>query len=270
MKPADQLQEAQTAEAFSKQSPFFDELDAQNPILVWMRTCVRNQMLELLHPGDSILELNAGTGLDSFYFAEKGFQVLATDLAPGMIETMKRKKAQMASPGMMQVQACSFNSLENISGSFDHIFSNFGGLNCAEDIRSVISQFSRLLNKGGKVTLVMMPPFCPWELLLALKGNFKTAFRRFQKHGALSHIEGVHFLTYYYSPSYIRKAFGPEYHQLSCRGLGITIPPPYLETFPSRYPRLFRGLIRIEEKICHTPPFRSMGDHFILSMQKKT
>ncbi|HXC06840.1 MAG TPA: methyltransferase domain-containing protein [Bacteroidia bacterium] len=262
------IQEVNTREAFSRQAPHFDRMDTDNPILVWMRNRVRQHMLELLKPGDRILELNAGTGLDAVFFAQKEYQILATDLAPGMTASITKKVKALNLSRQIEVRNCSFNNLNDIPGTFDHIFSNFGGLNCAGDIQAVIRQFNPLLNKKGKVTLVMMPPVCPWELLLALKGNFKTAFRRMHRKGTVSHLEGVHFMTYYYPPRTVRHAFGKDFRMLACKGLGISVPPPYLDTFPAHYPVLFNNLCRLEDMLWNKSLFPALSDHYILSMEK--
>lgn len=264
------MQEKSVSEAFSRQAESFDALDVQNPILQYMRREVREQALQLLKPGDKILELNAGTGLDAVFFAEKGFGVHATDNATGMINIIKRKTGEKKLSSKITVQQCSFNNLELLfENKFNHIFSNFGGLNCAENIQAVIQQFDSLLLPGGTATLVMMPPFCPWELTLAFKGNFKTAFRRLKKNGTVSHLEGMFFYTYYYTPASVIKFFGKNFSVSSLKSMGLITPPPYLDAFARKYPSLFKMLIMIEKKLHALPPFRSWGDHFILSMKKK-
>jgi len=58
-------------------------------------------------------------------------------------------------------ELCSFTELENLRqpGPYDHIFSNFAGLNCTNELEKVLNSFSFLLKPGGLVTLVLMPKF---------------------------------------------------------------------------------------------------------------
>jgi len=263
------VQEQNVSNAFSRQSLVFDEEDQGNPVIQRMRKQVHAHVLSLLKPGDKILELNAGTGIDAIFFAEQGYQVLATDNAQGMINTLTQKVKTHSLQDKIQIQKCSFNNLEEIkSDNFNHIFSNFGGLNCAENINQVLGQFNRLLKPGGIATLVIMPRICPFEMLLALKGNFKIAFRRLTKKGVPSHLEGVYFNTYYYSPKQIIAAFGKNYSKVSITGLGIITPPPYLNKFPLQHPKLFKTLATLEEKINTKTPFNAWADHFIISVKK--
>jgi ubiquinone/menaquinone biosynthesis C-methylase UbiE len=258
------------SEAFSKQATSFDEVDSSNAILQWMRNIVHAHCMKYYTAGEKILELNCGTGIDGIFFAEQGLKVYATDIAEGMLNELKRKVELRNLQSGITVQQCSFNHLENIpEKNFNHIFSNFGGLNCIKEIDNVITQFKKLLAPKGTVTLVIMPSVCPWEIALALKGNFKTAFRRLKKNGADSNVEGIHFTSHYFSPSQLIQYFGKEYKVKELRGLASIAPPPYLENIPKKYPKLFKTLTSLDEKLSHRFPFNRWADHFILTMQLK-
>jgi ubiquinone/menaquinone biosynthesis C-methylase UbiE len=193
--------------AFTLQSNQYDHYEECHLTLGWMRRRVRNQLLMHLKAGNKILEINAGTGQDAVFLAEKGFRVHATDISAGMIEQIKHKINSPYLRERISLQQCSFTDLAEIKcGPFDYIFSNFGGLNCIPDLKESLKFFPSLLKPGGKTTLVIMPPVCPWEISHALTGKFKTAFRRFKKHGASAHIEGIYFTSYYHSPSKVLKA----------------------------------------------------------------
>ncbi|CAN5537068.1 class I SAM-dependent methyltransferase [soil metagenome] len=259
------------SEAFSRQASTFDNIEEHNEILQWMRKQIHAHCMRHFKKGNQILELNCGTGIDAVFFAEQGMKVHATDIAAGMLNEL-RKKIEIKNLGKnISLQQCSFTELHNIEQkNFDHIFSDFGGLNCVKEIDKVIASFTSLLKPGGTVTLVIMPPVCPWEMLLAMKGNFKTAFRRLKKGGAESHLEGEHFMSYYFSPQYIISCFGKEYKKMELQGLGSVVPPPYLHAFPKKHPLLFRQLKKWDEKLCHTFPFNRWADHFILTMKLKS
>lgn len=258
------------AEAFSRQSVSYDAVDNKNSILQWMRQQVYAHCMNYFHVGETMLELNCGTGIDAVHFAERGLKVYATDIADGMLNELRRKAELKDLQDTISVQQCSFSELHQLREiKFNHIFSNFGGLNCAKDLDKVIAQFKTLLMPGGTATLVIMPPVCPWEMALALKGNFKTAFRRLKKNGADSNVEGIHFNSYYYSPSMLIRYFGSDYQVKALRGLASLVPPPYLEDFPEKYPTLFKSLRVLDERLSHRFPFNRWADHFILTMKLK-
>jgi ubiquinone/menaquinone biosynthesis C-methylase UbiE len=260
----------QVSRAFTNQSPVFDSIEENNRILMNMRERIRRHVLSIIPGNSSILELNAGTGMDALYFAERGHHVTATDNAEGMVQTMKAKFEHHHLRERLKVQKCSYTRLSEIkNGPFDLIFSNFGGLNCTPDPGKVIASFPALLKPGGMVCLVVMPAVCPWELMLALKGNFKTAFRRLKKNGVMAHVEGVHFRTWYFSPGRLIKDFGSDFSVRDLSGLCSVAPPPYLENIPERFPKLFSMLSRLDEKLEHRWPFNSCADHFMLTMENR-
>jgi ubiquinone/menaquinone biosynthesis C-methylase UbiE len=255
--------------AFTRQSPVFDAIDAGNTLINRMRTIVRAEAIRHMRPGQELLELNAGTGIDAFWFAEHGLRVLATDDAPGMIDRMRAK--QRSAPGAaVEVRSCSFMHLEAVSDRrFDHIFSNFGGLNCTDRLDLVLQGIDRVLRPGGTCALVVMPRFSPWEVLAALKGRFRFAFRRFVRKGTPAHLEGITFTCTYYGPGYITEHLGPGYEVIAQRALSLVVPPPHHELLPRRWPRLLRALHTFEEAIAHRRPFHAWGDHVLIILRKR-
>jgi len=252
-------------EAFNRQSVLYDELEEDNLILKYMRERIRQHALSFLKKGDEILELNSGTGLDAIFFAKEGLKVHATDISEGMIDQLKVKVERINLQDKITIQQCSFANLHQIEGKFDYIFSNFGGLNCVRDLKIVTNFFPHLLNKNGRVTLVIMPKFCPWELALIFLGKFNTAFRRLKKEGTTAHIEGIHFKSFYFSPIDVMKALGKDFIRLKLEGLSALSPPPYMKNFPQKFPRLFEALKNIDKKYSVLPPFNKWADHFILT-----
>lgn len=255
--------------AFSRQSASFDAIDAANPLIMWVRYRVRKQALQVMNAGDTVLELNAGTGIDSVFFAQQGMKVLATDAAPGMIQQLEAK--QRALPSLpLEVASCSFLDLEPLGDRrFQHVFSNFGGLNCTDRLNVVLHGIDRVLLPNGTCTLVIMPRFSPWETLAALKGNFTLARRRWKKGGAVAHLEGLGFPCHYYSPDYVRYHFGPRYDRIAQRGLSLLVPPPHHDGSISRWPRLFRMVSNMEDAVAHFPMLRNWGDHFVITLRKR-
>jgi ubiquinone/menaquinone biosynthesis C-methylase UbiE len=264
------IQEKNVSEAFSKQAGVFDEEDISNPILQWMRGVTRTSVLSHIKKDAHILELNCGTGIDSVFFAQQGYKVTATDIAPGMLAQVDKKIKVYSLVDKISLQPCSFTNIQSLQpAKFDYVFSNFGGLNCTEDLNLVIQQLKPLLNPGAGATLVIMPPVCLWELGLALKGNFKIAFRRLKIKGTPSNVEGTNFTSWYYNPSYVAKAFGSNFVVKEIKALGVFVPPPYLYKTVIKYPRFFKLTMQMEKLFSSLIFFRKIGDHFLISVEKK-
>jgi ubiquinone/menaquinone biosynthesis C-methylase UbiE len=266
------INEQQAAAAFSKQSLVFDELYIPNRIIQYKRERVRNHVNRFLPAGSDILELNAGTGEDSIYFAEAGHRVHATDLAEGMLDALTAKVRARRLEQHITTEKCSFTALQTLQhkGPYDLIFSNFAGLNCTGQLRQVLVSLWPLLKTKGQVTLALLPPFCLWETMLALRGNFRTAFRRFNsKDGRTAYVEGVPFTCWYYKPSFVMDAMRQDYELLGMEGLCSIVPPSYLEQFPVKYPRAYRSLMTLENKLKDKWPWRHIGDYYIISFRKR-
>ena len=273
MNATGQWNEQQVAAAFSKQAGRFDENDAGNTIISYKRNRVREHVLRYLPAAGSILELNAGTGTDAMWFAERGYRVHATDIAEGM-QAKLREKVQLRGVGAsVTTELCSFTALDTLQlrGPYDLIYSNFAGLNCTGDLERVLRSFSALLKPGGQVSLVILPGFCLWETLMAFRGKFRTAFRRpfSGRRGVRSHVEGHYFRCWYYSPAYVIRNLGPEYELLSVEGLCTLVPPSYIERFAERHPMAYRVLRVLENKWKGRWPWKVVGDYYIISLRRK-
>jgi ubiquinone/menaquinone biosynthesis C-methylase UbiE len=253
--------------AFSKQAAHYDRDDQSNVVLQDLRKQIYKHVDRFLVPGSRILELNAGTGIDAVRFVKARHFVHATDLSDGMIEQLKRKQAL---PGMerLTVQQLSYHQLEKVEGyNFDMVFSNFGGLNCTDDLADIGEKLPALLKPAGFVTLVVMPVVSAWEIATVVKGN-QHAFRRWKKDGTIANLEGEKFRTWYHPLSSIRKSL-KRFELLKVEGVAALSPPPYKSNFPDRYPRIYKAL-RIADAVAGARfPFNRWADHIVATFQLK-
>lgn len=263
------LNKESAAVAFDMQAGVFDKIYGDDPAIVYKRNRVRTHLLKELKPGARILELNCGTGEDAVYLSKKGFTVHATDISGKMLAKAVDKFRSNDNLNKLSFENCSFTSLSGLSnkGPFDHIFSNFGGLNCTADLDQVLASLSPLLKDNGKLTLTIISGFCLWETLLIFKGKWKTAFRRFRKGGASAHVEGHHFNCSYYTPRYIKRHL-EGFTITKIEGLCIFIPPSYIQGFHINYPLASKVLMWIEDKLKSKWPWNRIGDYFILTAKK--
>lgn len=267
-----QTYEQQAGRAFDAQAPVFDVLYGEDKIIRYKRKRVREHVLPLLKTASHILELNAGTGEDAVFFAKNGHAVHATDIADSMLAVLRAKIRDNKVENLVSTETCSFTELETLKhpGPYDMIFSNFAGLNCTHQLSRVLDSFPHLLKPGGLATLVILPEFCLWEFLLLFKGKFKTAFRRFSgKKGSSAKIDDHYFRCWYYNPSFIKKYLEPGFELIKLEGLCTLVPPSYMEGFAEKWPRLYKSLVKKEENLKSSWPWRSIGDYYIITLRKK-
>jgi ubiquinone/menaquinone biosynthesis C-methylase UbiE len=245
----------------------YEKLSEENDIDIARRNCIRNHVNHYLKPNHKILEINAGSGIDAVYFAQNGNPVLATDIAS---ESEKYICSKIKALGLtnLRFQNCSFTALQNIKPEkFDHIFSNFGGLNCIDDLSSVFNQFDTLLNPNGFVTLVIMPPYYPWEMITLLKGN-KNAFRRFNKNGVLANINGHSIKTFYHSPKRVKIALGNNFKHIKTRNIGTFYPSNHFASL-QKHKYSIAKLLKFDNWINGSFfMIKGVGDYFIITFQK--
>jgi ubiquinone/menaquinone biosynthesis C-methylase UbiE len=254
--------------AFSKQAKHYDEDDWKNQVLQDMRQQVYNHVSIFLKEKRRILELNAGTGIDALHFANQGHWILATDASEGMAYEIEKKIIDYKLQERFYSERLSYDQLGQLAGqTFDYVFSNFGGLNCIDDLTKVTGNLPKIITPGAYITWVIMPPVCVWELLWIFKGYGGRAFRRFHKNGVIAHLEGEYFKTYYHSLSKIKKAFGPHFRLIKSEGLCALSPPPSRGDFAVLHPRLYRFLRRLDSGLRSKFPFNRWADHIIVTFQ---
>lgn len=251
--------------AFSRQSAHYDHDDLNNLVLQDLRKQIYKHVDAFLQPRSRILELNAGTGIDAVRFVRAGHRVHATDLSDGMVAQLNKKKVQ-AGMENLTVQQLSYHQLDSVNEkNFDLVFSNFGGLNCTDDLPSIGRQLPSLLKPGGYVTWVVMPVVSAWEIGSVVKGNLR-AFRRWKSAGTIARLEGEEFRTWYHPLSAVRRALD-RFELLKVEGIASLSPPPYKTEFPQRYPRVYK-LLRMADSVAGKHfPFNRWADHIIATFK---
>ena len=223
--------------------------------------------LEKILPEDNsleILEINCGTGEDALWFAKKGHHVIATDASLKMIEIANAKcKMQNA-----KFEVCSFNKLQKqfSNKKFDLIFSNFGGLNCINEVqlKKLSADLFSLLKPNGKFIAVIMGRRCLWEQFYFLaKGNLKKAFRRLSRDAVDAVLDSQVQKIFYYSPSEFKKIIETEFSIAMKKPVGIIIPPSYLEHFFRNKTRLLK-IMNFKEKLLSFSFLSNLADHYFI------
>ena len=256
---------------FSKISSQYEGFNTTNGLVNWMRKRVRTHLLKELSPNAKILEINCGTGIDAVFLAKKNYQVLATDIAEGMLKLVKQKIENENLASNLLCKKLSFTELNTLKPQkFNHIFSNFGGLNCSskKELQTVFNSFNNLLLPNGKITLVIMPKICLWEFLRVFKGK-KTAFRRLQKNGVTANIESENVQTYYYSSKSLKKMLQDNFTDFKIENICFFAPTGNRDDFPVKHPKLFHFLAKFDTISNKIPFLQGYGDYFILTATKK-
>jgi SAM-dependent methyltransferase len=263
--------------AFDDFAPTYDADFTHTQLGRLLRQRVWRVLAQQFRSGQQVLELACGTGEDAVWLAHQGIHVTATDGAAEMVQAtaVKAKQAGVtervtAVPLSLQEIAQNHHPITNYRlpiTDYDGAFSNFGGLNTIGDWQPLAAALAQLVKPGGKVVLVVMGPFCPWEFGWHLAhGEWHTAVRRWRK--ATPATIGPHTIPIWYPTARrLHHTFAPWFHHQHTESLGLWLPPSYLNHLVDRLPRLFHHLHRLES---HTARLTNgWGDHYIQILQRK-
>ena len=259
---------AEPSIAFNNVAKTYDHTFTFSSIGSKQRERVHYFLLKYLSTSPSkILEINCGTGEDALYLASLGHSVSASDNSAEMINISEDKKSKGFYSPNLNFQQSSFNSLNKKyrNQKFDFVFSNFGGLNCVDqkELKYLSSQLYSLLNKEGKLVVVVMGTNCLWEqVYFLLKAKFSNAFRRKNKEGVMASVGDQHQKTFYYTPSEIKQIFNNYFTCEAIHPIGFFLPPSYLQPFFQKNKTLLRVFSFLEKKI-HFSFLSNYADHYM-------
>ncbi|HRQ40291.1 MAG TPA: class I SAM-dependent methyltransferase [Chloroflexota bacterium] len=260
----------------------------------WLGQLLRQRVWRVLAQqftaGRHLLELACGTGEDAVWLAQQGILVTATDGSAEMVRATAVKAEQAGVSERVTAVPLSLQDL--VAGrnpysvtrhpimdyrlritdyglpitDYDGVVSNFGGLNTIGEWRPLAESLAGLVKSGGKLVLVVMGPWCPWEVgWHLLHGEWGTAVRRFRS-SAPAAIGKNTIPIWYPSARRLRQEFAPWFDHVHTESLGLWLPPSYLGHLVERWPRLFTRLNRWERRTARLTG--GWGDHYVLVLER--
>jgi ubiquinone/menaquinone biosynthesis C-methylase UbiE len=236
-----------------------------------MRHAVWQRLDSHFHQGDSVLELGCGTGEDAIYLAQRGVQVLATDVSEGMLTVARAKAAaagldHLITVKQMPIEALAHPLAHPPAHPLNGLLSNFGALNCVENLPTIAAGMARLLQPGGVALLCVMGPLVPWEWAWYFgRGQSRKALRRLRAGG--TPWRGL--TIRYPSISAVQRAFRPYFHTRRVAAIGAFVPPSYVESWAKTHPATIHALDRLERRFETTWPLPWLADHYFIELQSR-
>lgn len=260
--------------AFDRLAPLYDA-QAAGEAFAYQRQQAHAAFATWLRPGFRVLEIGCGTGADTEFLAHLGSAVIACDPSEEMLGRATRRLAIAGVGDRVGILACGLQDLPALldalghAQGFDAIVSNFGALNCVEHLTPLGEVADRHLRPGGAVLLGLMGRSCLWEMAyFAARGRPSLMGRR-RRSGVRVPVAGVDVPTFYHRTGDVRLALGDDFSLHAVVGLGVAVPPPYLETrwqqVPAEIRRLAAGLDRV---VSAWPGINRLGDHMLMRWVK--
>ena len=130
-----------------------------------------------LCPGMRFLDVAAGSGALSLPAARLGAQVLATDLAPNMLELLERRAREEGLS--VQTQVMDGHALELDDDSFDIAGSQFGVM-LFPDMPKAVTELARVVRPGGRVLMTVYADPHEIEFLAFFVGAVQSVVPSFE------------------------------------------------------------------------------------------
>ena len=253
--------------AFDRLAPIYDQL-VSGDAFQHQRAQTHAAFRRWIRPGWRILEIGCGTGLDTVFLAGLGARIIACDPSEAMLSRTKRRMATAGAGDRAGILLCGLHELPRFLDALDHgegfdaIVSNFGALNCAPSLEPLGIVGCRHLRTGGAVILGLIGRTCLWETLyFTAKGERAKAARRRMPAVAVP-VAGVNVPTFYHRRSDVRACLGEGFTLAGTVGIGVAVPPPYLESRWQQMPGFFRRTAaRIDQMAAGWPLVNQLGDH---------
>jgi SAM-dependent methyltransferase len=263
--------ENQTVLAFDSLAAKYDDLFTHSLIGRAQRSAVWDVLIDIFEPGSHILELNCGTGEDALFLAHHDMSVVACDASRRMIETARQRMATEDPDADIDFRLLPTEGLAKLDRAelFDGALANFSGLNCVADLVWTAHELAARVTTGAPVLICLSTRFCLFEMAwFAFRGEFRKAFRRCSGFATVKVGEFTVKVNY---PTLraVKKMFAPSFRLRSCTGIGVAVPPSYLEPIVRQYPRLLSVLRSVDRVISRLPWFRTVGDHMLLHLERR-
>jgi SAM-dependent methyltransferase len=249
--------------AFDELADTYDETFTDTKVGRALREIVWGRFEQVFRPPRRILELGCGTGEDAVRLAGSGSRVVATDPSSRMIQVARGKAAIRNCQNRIEFRCLAMEELGALADSelFEGVLSNFGAVNCVQDLPALIADVAARLAPGAPLLWVVMGRRAPWEWMWYLmKGQWHKAWRRLRPGG----VQWRGMTISYPTPAEMSSLLRPHFRITRLAPLGVVLPPSYAAAWLERSPVAVRALTCLERWAQRSTLLASWSDHFII------
>lgn len=260
-----------TAKIFSEDAKRYDEAFSHTGVGKAQREKVYTHLVKSVSLGgiSKVLEINCGTGEDIAFFLNHGKEVIASDIAQGMVDIAQEKNPEVSIDCLDGIRAVeTYRREENYL-----LFSNFGGLNCLSpnELQGLIQRASAKQKSGDKLAFVIMPKRCFMENVYFLfTGKWSKMNRRNTGDALAVNVNGEMVNTWFYRPEEIAHYLKMADYQVSYyKPVAFFVPPSYLSNKFKEGGFLLRLAKTFDRLATKLSVLSGRADHFIICATRK-
>jgi len=235
----------------------------------WMRQVLWDHYISVFRPGQHVLDVSCGTGIDTLFLAQRGIHVTAIDISPGMLARLQSKVTGEELARRVTTHLLDFADLATWpSESFDGIISAFAGLNTVSNLAPFAADAARLLRAHGRMVLHMLNRFSLWEWLSLVKHRQWAAARRLGGLRSRIFMVGGRAVQHHlFSPAEAyRQFFAGQFRLRRTYSLGALRPPPINRRIPTP---AVAALDALELHLRARRPVVNWGRFFVVDLEKR-
>jgi SAM-dependent methyltransferase len=251
----------------------YDATVESNPLDSELRQISIRLLKSLFRPGDRVLEIGSGTGLETIPLVREGIRVLATDVSGGMLAQLESKSRAEGLDPMVRTRRIRASELADLlkeeqATSLDGAFSTFGALDCEPDLSFAQPVLARLLRLHAPLVLGLWNRFCASDFVLSLLARKprRTLARLFPP--VVNGRSRFPVAVYPRSVGSVLAAFRNSFRVERIVGVPVFVPP---YDFAPRFlgQRGFLDLLRkADASLAGRFPFNRIGDHIFVVLRR--
>ena len=266
------------AKGYDLISETYDHVEAANWVGRRLREHMQAALFRTFRPGQRVLEIGSGTGIEALALAQRGVDVVATDLSEDMVLLLRRKadSLDLRNLASRRLAAHEIGSLAAEFGdaSFDGAYSHGGVLNMDPRIEEVSAGLTRLLRPGARFLSTVVNQTSLFEAVFyPLVGKPRKGYRRLGHDVPIPITRHEAYRKYvvptrFYSPHAFVRILGDSFALRRLEGLQILLPPWNLSDYLDRLGPFARAVEAIEDRLADKRPFNSWGSIFLAELER--
>jgi len=235
----------------------------------WMRRRLHAHYARAFNPGQRVLDVGCGTGIDAIALASMGIQVVGIDGSAAMIERLREKVAAARLEDRVDARVLEIQNLRELCDErFDGIVSAFASLSSLADLSAFARDAAELVHPRGRLIVHLLNRFSLWEFLGYLMRRELASAARVGRVRRRSFTIGGQAVahTLYFTDEAYRRFFARSWTRRDSYSLGALRPPHTVRRLP---PPLVGGLEWLDVRVGRWPLLRDAGRFFVLDLERR-